>query len=67
MQHALLDASVNALVTPSMLAISSCVITSSLPRSRSRLSSNQRHNCWSSEWCRLHTAVCAICVISAWV
>jgi len=29
--------------------------------------SSQRHSCCSTEWCRLQTAVCAICVISAWV
>ena len=33
--------------TPSMLAISSCVITSSLPCRRSKLSNSQRHSCWS--------------------
>ena len=53
--------------TPSMLAISSWVIVSSFEGSRSRLSSSQRHSCCSTEWCRLHTAVCAICVISACV
>jgi hypothetical protein len=26
---------------------------------RSRLSSSHRQSCWSIEWCRLHTAVCA--------
>ena len=40
---------------------------SSFEDSRSRLRSNQRHNCWSTEWCRLQTAVCAICVMSACV
>ena len=53
--------------TPSMLAINSCVMISSLSCRRSMLSSSQRHSCLSSAWCRLHTAVCAICVISAWV
>ena len=52
--------------TPSMLAISSWVMFRRGPVMRSRLISSQRHNCWSRLWWRLHTAVCAICVISAW-
>ena len=32
---------------------------------RSRQDKIQRHICCSSEWCRLHTAICAVCAISA--
>jgi hypothetical protein len=54
--------------TPSMLAISSWVIVRVCDcRRRSSDSSSQRQSCWSIEWWRLQTAVCAICVISAWV
>jgi hypothetical protein len=45
--------------TPSMLAISSSVISSLFDGSRSTLRSSQRHSCCSSEWCRLQTAVAA--------
>src|SRR5665647_181667 len=45
---------------PSMLAISSWVMVNSFEGSWSRLNSSQRHSCCSTEWCRLHTAVCAI-------
>jgi len=34
---------------------------------RSRLINSQRHSCRSTAWCRLQTAVCASCVISACV
>jgi hypothetical protein len=53
--------------TPSMLATSSCVITSSSVGRRSSVSSSQRQSCCSTEWCRLQAAVWAISVISAWV
>src|ERR1017187_6955689 len=36
-------------------------MTNSVVGWRSRHNKSQRANCLSSEWCRLHTAVCAIC------
>ena len=51
----------------SISAISSCVIVTSFEGNRSRLDKIKRHSRCSSEWCRLHTAICPVCAISAWV
>ncbi len=50
-----------------MFAMSSCVMLNESVDNRSMLKSSQRHNCCSTEWWRLHTAVCVIWVISACV